>query len=59
MVEIPSKLYGNIMEGLIILIRIGEKSLLGAVGIRIEFWRINETLIVTYFVCDLLILMKF
>lgn len=37
MVEIPSKCYGNIMEGLIILIGIGEKSLLEAVGTGIEF----------------------
>lgn len=35
-VEIPSKCYGNIMKGVIILIGFGEKKLLGAVGTGIE-----------------------
>lgn len=35
-VEKPPKCYGNIMEGVIILIWFGEKRLLGVVGTGIE-----------------------
>ena len=35
-IDVPSKCYGNIIKGVIILIAVGEKRLSGAFGTRIE-----------------------